>query len=103
MTAKRSGREVEFSLAAFRAAFVEGRDLAEPFEVAALADCAGVAHAELPALVARLDAKDELRAATEDAHRRGVPGVPTIVVGDELFRGDDRLEEAAAGAGVIRE
>jgi 2-hydroxychromene-2-carboxylate isomerase len=25
-----------------------------------------------------------------------VPGVPTVAVGDELYWGDDRLEEAAA-------
>ena len=40
--------------------------------------------------------KDRLREATREAHERGVRGVPTIVIGDELFCGDDRLEEAAA-------
>jgi 2-hydroxychromene-2-carboxylate isomerase len=29
-------------------------------------------------------------------HKRGVFGVPTVAVGDELFWGDDRLDEAAA-------
>ena len=42
--------------------------------------------------------KDALRAATEEAAARGVVGVPTVVVGDEVFWGDDRLEEAAAAA-----
>ena len=40
--------------------------------------------------------KDRLRAATDEAAARGVIGVPTVAVGDELFWGDDRLEEAAA-------
>ena len=40
--------------------------------------------------------KDALRAATEEAAERGVIGVPTVAVGDELFWGDDRLEDAAA-------
>ena len=40
--------------------------------------------------------KDRLRAATEEAYARGVRGVPTVAVGDELFWGDDRLDEAAA-------
>jgi 2-hydroxychromene-2-carboxylate isomerase len=40
--------------------------------------------------------KDELRALTDSAHALGVSGVPTVAVGDELFWGDDRLEEAAA-------
>ena len=40
--------------------------------------------------------KDKLRQATKDAYDRGVRGVPTIAVGNELFYGDDRLEEAAS-------
>jgi 2-hydroxychromene-2-carboxylate isomerase len=41
--------------------------------------------------------KDALRSETDAAHARGVFGVPTIAVGqEELFWGDDRLEEAAA-------
>ena len=40
--------------------------------------------------------KDRLKQATQDAYERGVRGVPTIAVGDQLFWGDDQLEEAAA-------
>ena len=40
--------------------------------------------------------KDKLREATAEAYERGVRGVPTIAVGDELFYGDDRLEEAGS-------
>ena len=40
--------------------------------------------------------KAALREATEAAHERGVFGVPTVAVGEELFWGDDRLEDAAA-------
>ena len=43
--------------------------------------------------------KDRLRAATDEAYERGVRGVPSVAVGDEVFWGDDRLEEAAAAAG----
>jgi 2-hydroxychromene-2-carboxylate isomerase len=39
--------------------------------------------------------KQALRDATDAAHGRGVFGVPTIAIGDRLFWGDDRLEEAA--------
>ena len=37
-----------------------------------------------------------LEQATAEAYERGVRGVPTIAIGDELFYGDDRLEEAAS-------
>ena len=33
-------------------------------------------------------------AATQEARERGVFGAPSFVVGDELFWGDDRLEDA---------
>jgi 2-hydroxychromene-2-carboxylate isomerase len=92
--AKRVGREREFASAAFRTAFAEGRDLGELENVLAAARGAGLDDAE--AALADPDVKDELRAVTDEAASRGVFGVPTIVVGDELFWGDDRLEEAAA-------
>ena len=38
--------------------------------------------------------KHALRLSTEEAGRRGIFGAPNFVVGDELFWGDDRLEEA---------
>jgi 2-hydroxychromene-2-carboxylate isomerase len=37
-----------------------------------------------------------LRATTERAWADGVRGVPTLRVGEQLFFGDDRIEEAAA-------
>ncbi|MBA2794311.1 MAG: DsbA family protein, partial [Thermoleophilaceae bacterium] len=40
--------------------------------------------------------KDGLKRATDEAIERGVTGVPTVAVGDQLFWGDDRLEDAAA-------
>jgi 2-hydroxychromene-2-carboxylate isomerase len=95
IVAHRVGRGVEFSLAAFRAAHTEARDLGDPNEVAALADHARLEPDELLGAVARQDVKDKLRAATERAHELGAPGVPTVLVGDQLFWGDDRLEDAA--------
>jgi 2-hydroxychromene-2-carboxylate isomerase len=92
--AKRTGREREFAAAAFRKAFGEGCDLGELEHVLAAARDAGLDDAE--AALADPEVKDALRTATDAAHARGVFGVPTVAVGDELFWGDDRLEEAAA-------
>ena len=91
-----AGRAVAFALAAFRQAYNGGRDLSVPDNVLiAAAACelhprAGMAGAESRTV------KDALRAATEEAAGRGVVGVPTVMVGDEAFWGDDRLDEAAA-------
>jgi 2-hydroxychromene-2-carboxylate isomerase len=82
-----------FARDAMRAAFAQGVDLSSEENVLAVAGdrAAGFDEASV---------KAELRAATGAAHARGVFGVPTVAVGEELFWGDDRLEDAAARARV---
>ena len=96
--ARRVGKQREFALAAFHTAFLHGRDLGELRHVLAAAEHAGLDPAETEAAISDPSVKDELRAETDAAHARGVFGVPTVAVGDELFWGDDRLEEAAAAS-----
>jgi 2-hydroxychromene-2-carboxylate isomerase len=90
------GRAVAFSLAAFRQAFAGGKDLSDVENVLiAAAACELHPNAILKALETQ-SVKDKLREATAEAYERGVRGVPTIAVGDELFYGDDHLEGAAS-------
>lgn len=42
--------------------------------------------------------KQGLRRQTEEARRRGIFGAPTFFVGDEMYWGDDRLEDALQAA-----
>jgi 2-hydroxychromene-2-carboxylate isomerase len=94
--AKQVGKVVSFSLAAFRQAYAAGRDLGDPDSVVlAAAACELHPDAVLKAVETRA-VKDELRAATEAAAERGVIGVPSVAIGDQVLWGDDRLEEAAA-------
>ena len=44
--------------------------------------------------------KDRLKAATAEAIELGVGGIPTVAVGERLFWGDDKLEEAVQAASV---
>src|SRR4051794_303791 len=94
--ARRASRERDFAAAAFAVAFAEGHDLAEPRHVLAAAERAGLDPSEVERAIAERDVKEELRAVTDEAHARGVFGVPTVATADKLFWGDDRLEEAAA-------
>ena len=94
--AQQAGRTVAFSLAAFRQAFCAGRDLAEIDNVLlAAAACELHPNAIVKGIESR-SVKERLKAATAEAVERGVVGVPTVAVGDQLFWGDDRLEDAAA-------
>ena len=96
--AKQTGRTVSFSLAAFRQAFAAGRDLTEPDNVLlAAAACELHPRALLKAVETDV-VKGALREATDRAAELGVRGVPALVVGEQVFWGDDRLEEAVAAA-----
>ena len=91
-----AGHGREFALQAFRDAFQRGADLSEPANVLACGAAVGLDPHVLEAACADPAVKQALRAATEDAHARGVIGVPTIAIGESLFWGDDRLEDASA-------
>jgi 2-hydroxychromene-2-carboxylate isomerase len=90
------GKAVAFSLAAFRQQFNAGRGLNELDNVALAAAACEIHPKALLASIERDAIKERLRKETEEAIELGVPGVPTVRIGDELFWGDDRLEEAAA-------
>jgi 2-hydroxychromene-2-carboxylate isomerase len=96
--AKQIGRTVSFSLAAFRQAFAAGRDLTDPDSVLVAAAAAEIHPRAVTAAVERDSVKSALRDATERASDLGVRGVPSLVVGDEVFWGDDRLERAVEAA-----
>jgi 2-hydroxychromene-2-carboxylate isomerase len=105
LVAKDEGRLREFHHPAYRARWAQARDvsseelLRELLRGAGLDAEAALARARSPELEARLT-RD-----TEAAIGRGVFGVPTIFVGDEMFWGNDRFElvrfyvQKAAGRG----
>lgn len=98
--AKESGRVVSFSLACFRQVFAAGRDMSEIDNVlVAAAACELHPKAVLKGIETR-SVKERLRAATDEALALGISGVPTVAVGEQLFWGDDRLEEAVQAASV---
>ncbi|HTR73884.1 MAG TPA: DsbA family protein [Solirubrobacterales bacterium] len=96
--AKQTGRAVSFSLAAFRQAFAAGKDLTEPDNVMIAAAACELHPRALESAVRTQIVKDALRKATDAAGDAGVFGVPSVRVGEQVFWGDDRLEEAVAAA-----
>ena len=86
-------RERQVALAAFRRNFVTGEGIRSPGVVRACWVEAGLDPATYGAEIEA--AKGALVQATDQAIALGVPGVPTVTVGEAHFWGDDRLEDAA--------
>ena len=78
--------------AVFDAVFADGRDTTDPTVLSALGRSLGIDDAL--ERIARPEVKQRLRDSTDAAIARGVFGVPTIAVGDELFWGEDVSEMA---------
>ena len=97
--AEAAGQLVPYTHAVYRAAWADGRDIANPEVLAAVASEAGLDGAALVA--AAPQHKDALMKQTQEAIDRGAFGAPACFVGDELFIGNDRLdfvEEALSAA-----
>jgi 2-hydroxychromene-2-carboxylate isomerase len=91
----RAERGREFTMQAFRNAFREGVDLSIPAHVLQAAEDAGLQPREVEQATQDPEIKLALREATDAAHTLGVYGVPTIMIDNDLFWGDDRLGDAA--------
>jgi 2-hydroxychromene-2-carboxylate isomerase len=94
--AKQVGRVVAFSLAAFRQAFAGGRDLSQPETVLIAAAACELHPTALLRGVALRSVAQALEQATDRARAAGVRRLPAVQVGDSVFAGDERLEEAAS-------
>jgi len=96
--AKQTGRTVSFALAGFRQAFAAGRDLSEADNVTIAAAACELHPNAVGKAVATEAVKRALVEATERAGDAGVRGVPSLLVGGEVFWGDDRLGDAIVEA-----
>jgi 2-hydroxychromene-2-carboxylate isomerase len=100
--AKRVGRAVAFSLAAFRQAFAGGRDLGDESTILlAAAACEMHPTALLKGMGLR-SVNTALQDAGQRARAAGASSLPAIQVGDELFAGPHSVEQAGAALAVIR-
>ena len=80
-----------FSHAAFNTYFADGENIDAPEVLAKVADQCGLDGQALVAQTSEQRIKDQLRANTEEAIKRGAYGSPTMFVGDALYFGNDQL------------
>ena len=88
----------EFCKQIMHANFVDDREIDDPLIVADILNSLGQSAGSLISS-AQADAnKAALRQQSELAATRGIFGAPTFFVGDEMFWGNDRLDDAVAFA-----
>lgn len=88
-----SSKAKELARALFAAYFVDGRDISDPDHVLGVAEPLGVGRTALATALQDPAVKERLRRETDAAIARGVFGSPFVVVDDEPFWGNDRLDQ----------
>jgi 2-hydroxychromene-2-carboxylate isomerase len=83
-----------FALAVYRANFSLDLDISDESVLAGLLRDLSLNDEELLRRVNDDEIRTRLRSHTDEAIRRGVFGAPSYFVGDELFWGGDRLDQA---------
>jgi 2-hydroxychromene-2-carboxylate isomerase len=84
-------RMLRFAAAAFEAYWAREEDIAQDAVVASLCAACGEDPATLLAAIGQQPIKDQLKANTDEAIRRGAFGSPSMFWGDDMYFGNDRL------------
>lgn len=98
IAARRMGVGDAYLEAVLRAMWEDGEKMDDPQVVARVLAAAGLDAEAILAAIQDAEVKAELIANTEAAVARGVFGIPTFFVGDEMYFGKDRLEQVEAEA-----
>lgn len=88
--------------AIFRAAWRDNRDISAKETVIAIAGEQGIDTQQFSAGIEKSAIKDKLKEDTANAQERGVFGVPSFFVDDELFWGHDRVDYVARAVRTAR-
>ncbi len=83
-----------FARSVFTAQFGHGADISDDRVLRTALESCGVTPEPWLEGAQSPEVKDALRAATDRARGLGIFGAPSMVVGEDLFWGDDRLEDA---------
>ena len=98
LVGEEEGWTAAFTRMVFTANYAEQKNISEETTLRAILDALGVDAERALAAASSPETKQALRTQNEEAVARGLFGAPSFTVGDELFWGNDRLEEALAWA-----
>jgi 2-hydroxychromene-2-carboxylate isomerase len=93
---KNDPRMQNFMDVVFQAIWVDSLNMNDPVTVGQVLTDAGFDAVALLAMANDQATKDQLKAVTTKAVERGVFGAPSFFVGDEMFWGQDRIEQVKA-------
>ena len=100
IAARRMGVGDRYLETVLAAMWEQGEKMDDPEVVKRVLEAAGLDGGALIAATQDPQVKAELVANTEAAVARGVFGIPTFFVGDEMFWGHDRMHQVAASLGI---
>jgi 2-hydroxychromene-2-carboxylate isomerase len=86
------GADAEYVNHAWTKVYGEGQDMADDAVLSAIATAMGWDPQAFLAYVASGEADERLRNSNREAHAKGAFGVPMMIVDDNLWWGNDRLE-----------
>jgi len=89
-----AGWIVPFTKAVYLAEFRDGADISDRTVLEGVLRGLKLDPAPVFARIATADIKERLKEQTDLAQESGIFGAPSFIVGDELFWGNDRLEQA---------
>jgi 2-hydroxychromene-2-carboxylate isomerase len=98
LVGEEEGWTAAFTRMVFTANYAEQKNISDETTLRAILDALGVDAERALAAASSPETKQALRTQNEEAVARGLFGAPSFTVGDELFWGNDRLEEALAWA-----
>jgi 2-hydroxychromene-2-carboxylate isomerase len=91
IAADREGAGPKIADVLLRAYWVDGLILSDPAVLSSVLTAGGFDAGALLAAAQTAEVKDQLRANSDEAVRRGAFGAPTMFIGEEMFWGNDRL------------
>lgn len=92
IAAGQQGKIKEYTLTTYQMTFVEGKNISQTEVVLEAAKKSGLNLEQFKQDIQSPEIKEALRIATEKAAQAGVSGVPTVIVDEKVYYGDDQLD-----------
>ena len=92
----------QYIVAVMAKEWADGEDIGDPEVLLAVGESVGLDRSELAATIESEEALATLEKNHEEASERGAFGVPTFIVGDQIFWGQDRIDFVAEHLDELR-